>query len=165
MVNKTVILVILIILIFIKLYFTSKESVIFSAPYLIKEYKKQNIIYNKENRTLVKDGKFLSTKTQLNEIDKNIITNSKYETSKLLQVYNIPVPKFIKWDTSKSRNYNIKLINKLKYPLVVKPINGVQGKDVFLDLNNINQVLDKIEYLLNKNSDIIIEEQIKGENL
>ena len=164
MVNETIVLVILIILILFKLYFTSKESIVFSAPYLVKEYKKNDIIYSKKNKTLMKDGKKLSTKTQLNKLSSNKIASSKSDTSKLLQSYNIPVPKFLKWDNSKSRNYNIELINKLRYPLVVKPIDGTQGKDVFLDLNSINQVLDKIEYLLNKNRDIIIEEQIKGEN-
>jgi len=164
MLHKTVILLILIILILFKLYFTSKESIVFSAPYLVKEYKKNDIIYSKKNKTLMKDGKKLSTKTQLNKSGSNKIANSKYETSKLLQSYNIPVPKFIKWDNSKSRNYNIELINKLRYPLVVKPINGTQGKDVYLNLQNINQVLNKINYLLSKNKSIIIEEQINGEN-
>lgn len=164
MVNETIVLVILIILILFKLYFTSKESIVFSAPYLVKEYKKNDIIYSKKNKTLMKDGKNLSTKTKLNKSSSNKIANSKSDTSKLLQSYNIPVPRFIKWDTSKSRNYNIELINKLRYPLVVKPIDGSGGKDVYLNLKNINQVLDKIEYLLKKNRDIIIEEQIKGEN-
>ena len=163
MLHKTVILLILIILILFKLYFTSKESVVFSAPYLVKEYQKSDIIYSKKNKTLMKEGKILSTKTLLNKSGSNKIANSKYETSKLLQSYNIPVPKFLKWDNSKSRNYNIELINKLRYPLVVKPINGTQGKDVYLNLQNINQVLNKINYLLSKNKSIIIEEQINGE--
>lgn len=164
MVNKTIILVILIILIFIKLYYTSKESVIFSAPYLTQEYQKHNIIYNKNNRNLTKDDKVLITKTQLNKKSSNKITNSKYETSKLLQSHNILVPKFILWDPKKSKENNIKLINKLIFPLVVKPIDGVQGKDVYLDLYNINNVLEKVNYLLSKNKKIIIEEQINGEN-
>lgn len=164
MINKTVIFVILIILIFTKLYFTSKESIIFSASYLTKEYPKHNITYDKVNKMLIKNGKILSTKTQLNKLYSNEITNSKYDTSKLLRSYDIPVPNFMLWNNSKIRHKNIKAINKLKYPLVVKPINGGQGKDVYLDLYNIKQVLDKVDYLLNKDYKIIIEEQINGEN-
>jgi cyanophycin synthetase len=164
MVNKTIILIILIIIVFSKLYIKSKEPVIFSATYLTKEYKKNNILYDRTNKLLIKDGKKLSTKTQLNKPINNKVTNSKYETSKLLHQYNIPVPNFTIWDPNRSNEKNIELINKLKYPLVVKPVNGVQGKDVYLDLYEIDSVLEKVNYLLSKNSKIIIEEQITGEN-
>jgi cyanophycin synthetase len=164
MVNETIVLVILIILILFKLYFTSKESVTFSEKYLIKEYKNQNIQYHSKNQTLKKDGKILSTETNLNDINSIDLCNSKSDTSKLLQNYNIPVPKFVIWDSSISRENNIREINKLKFPLVVKPNNGSYGNNVFLNLNNINQVLDKIDYLLNINKKIIIEEQVDGEN-
>ena len=164
MVNKTVILVIFIILIFIKLYSKSKESVTFSEPYLIKEYKNQNIQYNLENQTLKKDNKIFSTKTNLNEINSIDLCNSKSNTSKLLQRHNIPVPKFVIWDSSISKENNIKKINTLNFPLVVKNNDGSYGNNIFLNLNNINQVLDKIDYLLNKKKNILIEEQVDGEN-
>ena len=136
---------------------------------MIDGYKKHDIIYNFKNKKLYKNNKVISYKNNLNPIGSsyNCIKNI---TSSKLMINNIPVPTFYVWDAQKSTDENISNIKKrLTFPLIMKPTNGTQGKNVFVNINNENDIRKISINLLNlynnkKIKDIIVEEQVFGDN-
>ena len=51
----------------------------------------------------------------------------------------------------------------LKYPLVVKPIYGTYGKNVFMNITNITMLIDTVTKLIKAKKFPMIEEQIHGD--
>lgn len=145
------------------------EQVAFTSKYMIDGYKKHNIIYNFENEKLYKNNKVISYKNNLNPIGSNYNCIKNITSSKLM-INNIPVPTFYVWDAHKSADENISNIKKrITFPLIMKPTNGTQGKNVFVNINNENDIRKISINLLNlynkkKIKDIIVEEQVFGDN-
>lgn len=152
-------------------YYKNKiiEPVVFTSKYMIDGYKKHNIIYNFKNKTLCKNNKVISYKNNLNPISSNCNCIKNITSSKLMN-NNIPVPKFYVWDTSKSIDNNIFNIKKnLSFPLVMKPTNGTQGKNVFVNIDNENEIrkisINLLKLYNNKKiQNIMVEEQVFGDN-
>jgi len=129
--------------------------------------KKQNIIVDKKNRTLNKNGHIASY--ALNNPETNYTCNEKDITSIILSKNNIAVPKFYVWEKDKNMNHNLNNIyNKMIYPLVVKPTIGTQGYGIKTNINNVEELKNQVLFLLdkqnnkNKRNNILIEEQISG---
>jgi len=58
---------------------------------------------------------------------------------------------------------NLTKINKLNFPLVLKPSQGTQGKNVFVGINNMNETKKKIQELyLDDENFAIFEEMLQG---
>jgi cyanophycin synthetase len=54
--------------------------------------------------------------------------------------------------------------HKIKYPVVIKPISGIQGKDVYLGIDSDRKVLRVLKELNKKmNRTILVEKEFKGE--
>lgn len=105
------------------------------------------------------------------------ITSDKGLTSKILKLNNIPVPNFTTFEIKKNNlKFLKKLINKNKisYPLVLKPLDGHQGKGITLDIKNFKQLkkeiikLSKLKIIKNNKkvntNTCIIEEFKKGDS-
>jgi len=106
---------------------------------------------------------FIETSNSLNKIfnldheNERLIKTfkNKYECLKNMRKLGIVNRNFQKI-SSKS------LINKINFPLIIKPINGTGSIDVF-KINNRKQLLNKKNYLTKKYKEIILDEFIKGQ--
>lgn len=144
-----------------------KEHINFNAQYMIKEYSKYNLEYDKKNKIFTHQPtqKKLSTLGQFNSRISSHISNNKEKTLKKLQNNDIPVTKFYLWNKDASNSDNLENIKKLeiKYPVVAKPTNGTQGRDVMTDIKDKYELIDKISKF-RENDNILVEEQLIGKN-
>lgn len=127
--------------------------------------KKNNIIVDKKQQTLNKDGIIASY--NLNDPTTNYTCTEKDITSNLLSKNNISVPKFYVWKKDKNMTHNLRNIyNNLTFPLVVKPTIGTQGYGIKTNINNEDELKQQILFLLDnqkkERNNILIEEQISG---
>ena len=140
-----------------------------------QEAKKRNIIINSDKSYLVnkKNNKKLFFKILYD--DYLVIGDNKLVVSRILQINNIPVPTFTSFNCKENDFEQLKIKLKyfnLKYPLVLKPIDGLKGIGVILNIKNFTELKEKILYLKNKkfehnritNKRFIIEEYKKGES-
>ena len=136
------------------------EGIQFYSNEFADDYSDLNIKYDKINKKLIRQYpnkvKIFDCKN-INPKNSNKITNNKYYTSDLLNKNNIPVPKFMLYNT------NNKIMNNhnLEYPIVVKTLSGTGGIGVIMNNNNIHD----LEKSLNKSNSydkLLIEEQLVG---
>lgn len=136
----------------------------FKSKYLDKYYKEEGIIHDRNKMKLIKNGIIFDYDKGINDKNVSKICNSKILTSSMLLNNNLPAPKYIIWDKSKDDDTNMILINnKLKYPLVVKPSNGMNGTDVYMNNNNKMDIIDSVRKVKGV-SNIMVEEQITGKS-
>jgi cyanophycin synthetase len=129
-----------------------------------KELDKRNIEYNKDDKSLILDGNKIIFKNHFNSKESTINAKNKVITSNILSSNNIPIPKFVEIDLSLNLDEINEILKKknIKYPVVMKPINGTFGIDVITDIDNINEMKNAIE-LLKKYKKVILEQQISGD--
>lgn len=164
--NKLVISLSMLLLLFVltqiyHFFFTIKEGIVFRKRYLLKKYKKDNIIVDKNNYTLEKDGKKIYYRNQLNTQDGHDACIDKSITSSILKKNNIPVSKFYVWNRNITTRQNLDALNGFKPPFVVKPTIGTQGYSVKTDITNQTELLEHVNKLLDT-EDVMVEEQAKG---
>ena len=163
------------IFIILSVIFSNKNGdnfVSFNASYMIDEYKKHNIKYNRDSRNFTNNiNKYiLSSRNHFNSSISNYKCKYKDVTSNILGKHKIPVANHIVWDSSKSIDNNLDKISKLiddgffKYPLVVKPTTGTQGYGVYVNLYSLSQIKKKILPLIKKGKTVMIEQQVTGNN-
>jgi len=116
---------------------------------------------DKNNRTILKNNKILNYNYNFNSIKPCQIVLNKDKLSQLLYTYNMSVPKFIKIDKY-DKDYILKRINELQFPLVVKPTNESLGIGVETDIYDKKTLLNIIKISLKKYKLLLIEEQIQG---
>ena len=93
------------------------------------------------------------------------IVNNKYECKTIMQKNALPVPEAVEWNYNKSKCENLNIIfTKLKFPMVLKPINGQSGEKVYVGLENKSDVMNKLGIFLNNKKPFLIEEQVFGNN-
>ena len=102
---------------------------------------------------------FREYETPFNNISSASIAADKYCTSKLLERADIPVPQsvYLHIDDFK-QNRTTELIVHLKFPLVIKPLNGAQGKDVLCNIQNMEQLLTFLPQYFSLYEHLLIEE-------
>lgn len=146
----------------------------FSAKFMRNSYNKYNLTYHNNYLINKNNGlKFYIGNVHGININSSLgkyNANNKDITNRLLKKNNIPVPNQFVYDRNKSLDNNLTEIKKLldkgyfKFPLVVKPSNGTQGYGVFVNLNSIIDLKNKIIFLIKKRKNPIIEQQVFGDN-
>jgi cyanophycin synthetase len=155
----------LLVLVYILNNNTFEGLVNFHHYYFSKYYEDEGIVLDTTNKTLSKNGKLIHYKKSMNNTASAMICDKKNLASEILLKNNIPAPNYIIWNFNKNTTLNINSISKLKKPLVVKPINGSQGKHVYMNNNTSIDVINSINKIRKTGiTDIIIEEQIKGKS-
>lgn len=161
-------------IIFIIFYFTN----IFLKKYTLENYegiecnsffeelnkKKYEIDYN--NKIISFNNKKISYQKHFNTDIATQNAMNKITTSTILSKNNIAVPKFTEINLSLSPFEIDKTIKKkgIKYPIVMKPIDGTYGRDVMTDIETIDELTDTCNYFLERNyKSVILEEQIPGD--
>ncbi len=124
------------------------------------KYTPRYTIYNKDNMV-----KFNHTRPNLVSKEAIGICLNKQLTRKTLEKKNVPVPKGLLL-SSLDPNKIKKDISDLRFPLVVKPLDGAGGKGVITGIDSYEELLENIEYVNGKlhYNQIIVEEYIEGED-
>ncbi len=91
----------------------------------------------------------------------HFICEYKYVTKQFLSEDNISVSKGQKFTRSEINN-SIEYFHTLQKPVVLKPISGTWGSDVFLNINSIEDLEKKIAIILKTNPSFLLEEQSEG---
>jgi cyanophycin synthetase len=140
-------------------YFILKEGIVFSKDFFLQKYEKDNIILDRNNKTLTKDDIIIHYST-INEGSKYYsLRNKKPIMNSILSKHGIPVSKSYLWDKNIPLDENLKHVQSLNFPLVVKPPSGQKGYGVTTDIVSTDMLLKKIN-ALPKN--VYIEEQAIG---
>jgi len=133
----------------------------------LKYLDKNDIKYNKNDKIIYLDGKDISYKNHFNSKISTTNAKNKIITSNILSSNNIPIPKFVEINLSDNIENIINLLkkNNINYPIVMKPINGTFGKDVYTNIDNKDELMETIRtmQLLKKYNNVMIEEQIEGD--
>ena len=173
------ILIVIIIIIFLILSLKEKENfVIFRSRKMRNIYKKEGIKLNRNDHSIIqckkKNAKITCQKIffkhpfpHTNAIESIKTTINKARNSKFLKENNIPVPRFLLLvnPINEERLFRLHSSYKLRYPLVVKPVNGSKGRDVYLNINNFNKLFKTVKIVQNNNNNrAMIEEQTPGDN-
>ncbi len=166
------ILIIFIIIYFI-LYFLNfilgnHEHMSMKDGYLKDELNKNGIELDIDTYTLKKcnDNNTCQIKTFptkfFNSINAHQFAKNKDLSNTIYLQNNIPVPKHQIIDYyNKEQFINNPLI---KFPCVLKPIDGMQGKDVNTFIKNQQQFTNILSDLLSKYNKVMYEEQVYGDN-
>ena len=111
-------------------------------------------------------------KNGLNNLPRRIqYTNRKVSVSNILNKYGLPIPQNIMFNEVKNINYINYIIenNTISYPLVLKPIDGIDAHNVYTHIQNKEQLKNiLIKHFLNKNikytktKKIMLEEHLFG---
>ena len=135
---------------------------------VIKSFK-PNIIFNALHGQFGEDGYIQSILETINipythsGVISSALAMDKELSKKIFLKNNILTPKYIMYYFNRSKTNLIKLINKkLKFPVVIKPINEGSSVNVFI-CNRLN-IFSKIK-LLEDYKKIIIEEFIPGREI
>lgn len=89
------------------------------------------------------------------------IACDKILTKKIIKEYGLPVPE---GDVAYNENDAISIAEEIGYPVVVKPFNGNQGRGVFLNLLNKEELIIAYRNARNISDLVIVERHIKGKN-
>ncbi len=89
------------------------------------------------------------------------IAGDKEDTKYLLQQAEIPVPR---GEIVRTQSGLEDAIRSLKYPLVIKPINGNHGRGVTTNIENLDQALAAFENAKKISNSVIVEQYITGDD-
>ena len=129
------------------------------------EIDKKNYTIDKDKRIIIYNDKIISYNKHFNSDISIINAKDKFITSNLLSKNNIPIPPYLKIDLSSNvENIQKKIKNaNIKYPVVIKPINGTFGIDVITDIETKKELIYTINLLKTKYKDAMLEQQISGD--
>ncbi len=135
---------------------------------VIKSFK-PNIIFNALHGQFGEDGYIQSILETTNVpythsgVIASALSMDKVLSKKIFIKNNIPTPKYILYSFNKSKSDLVKLIQKkLKFPVVIKPINEGSSVNVFIcTKTNIHKNIE----LLKNYKKVIIEEFIPGREI
>jgi cyanophycin synthetase len=171
MFNNNILLLIIILILVVLCYkyiFKNKDAFLnfnnkdFKLFFLKNNMKIENdyLIWNNKKYKLYKN------KLGLNLNPKKIInlTTDKEMTKKILIKNNIATSKYLMYKKKKNINNFINEVNlKLNFPLVIKPTNGYDSIDVFLNIKSSKELKELILKLKKKYEKLIIEEMEEGD--
>lgn len=89
------------------------------------------------------------------------IAGNKEHTKKFLQSANLPVPK---GTLVRDENDLNAVADLLGYPLVTKPFNGNQGRNITCNIINFENLLTGFRFAKEASRSVIVEKEIKGDD-
>jgi len=143
----------------------------FKTPYFFDNLNKYNYSYDNEKNIKKckngdKDCQIKNYAYHFNKLDAVKLVKNKVKTSNLLQKFNIPVPIYNVVDINDPINYIVQSNQKarINFPIIIKPIDGTFGIDVYTNLENEKELNNAILRLKErkKYKNMMIEEFIEG---
>ena len=157
-------LIILLLFIIINIYLLKKEHMSMRSSYFNNKLNEKGYRLNIETKSIVDNNNNIIKKyptLNFNSMESHYIAKNKPLTNKILMENNIPTPKhIIITDKNKNMLYNIKQY----FPCVLKPVDGMQGKDVYTHIDTLNEFNEILNKLLNKYDKIMLENLVYGNN-
>lgn len=91
-----------------------------------------------------------------------VIANNKFLTKKVLRKANVPVPK--SWLVKTPREAKEAVSKKNLFPCVLKPTKGAHGKQVFVNIESIEEFEEVLPLVFTKpgGKDVLLEQYIEG---
>jgi cyanophycin synthetase len=139
-----------------------------TSGYLLDEVKRRDIPFRQLNTgSLIVLGHGIKQKKMRTAItDKTSglgmeIASDKEETKLILDDAYVPVPKGI---LVSSEDELRERINEVRFPIVIKPLNGNHGRGITTDINNIADAVFGFNLAKKISSTIIVEEFVKGDD-
>lgn len=91
------------------------------------------------------------------------ITWDKELTKKFIRRAGVRSPEGIMFDVKKGRDSAVEFMERCgERPLVLKPLKGILGINVFLDITNVDDMLRKCDIISKRFKSAILEEQVQG---
>ncbi len=142
----------------------SKEHMSMQNTRLTKILTDDGYIIDIDNFIIKKNGEtFKYNSKNFNNINAHNTAKNKPLSNKIFSENNIPVPThWIINNENKSEYINDSL--KKSFPCVLKPVDGMQGEDVNTFIKNNDQFKKILEELLSKYKEIMMENQVYGDN-
>lgn len=103
---------------------------------------------------------------QLNDTNSGMLGNHKAVTNRILELHGLPCPRFVYVNRSHSTENMQRLLDAhgVRYPVVVKPVDGTQGYDVHMNVVSAKQVAELCAAMRKTSPRLIVEEQVTGTN-
>ena len=167
------ILIIFLILFILNRFFNITENY---TPLINDDFKKilrdNNYHINESDKTIKycvdnNQCREASYKLSFNNVNNVRLVINKYETNAHLRangIKNVPISLIVGLNDI---DYILNQMreNNIKFPIVLKPVNGTFGIDVYTSIMNKNQLKETISILQSKNyTDILLEEMFHGDN-
>jgi cyanophycin synthetase len=121
-------------------------------------FEENNIQNDKKKSILTYQGKSVKYKY----LNKDTYINDKSIVKKILFDNAIPTSNYYVWNPSISNDDNLSNLSFMKRPLVIKPDIGEQGLNVTTDILKDEDIIKKVNKLLEMNAKVLIEEQVQG---
>ena len=160
----SILLSILLLFIIINMYMNVQENMSMKSNYLNKKLNENGYYIDLDNYSILDKNNNIVKKYQsmyFNSNKSHYTAKNKPLTNNILLKNNIPTPKNIIINNENRSEF----INASKYfPCVLKPVDGMQGKDVFTHIDNQNEFDKILNNLLRKYDKIMLENLVNGNN-
>jgi len=134
----------------------TKETMMCMHPFLKSHFTVESASVN-HCKVSAGDRSFVFPSIVFNDLHVHFLLKNKIETNRILALYGIPVPLHqLIFLTEK----NIPLM--IPFPIVLKPIDGMQGEDVITDISCMQHYTKICSELNKKYKTIMAEEQVRG---
>ena len=138
---------------------------------VILEMLKRNIdvkIFDEENEIITATYKghkefLLDRDSSIMPYNMSIIAGNKYYTKRILKENNINVPEGMMFNIDEYDSI-INYINSLNYNVVIKPVFGSHGYDIFMNIKEQNDIDYALKKIKNNNNKLILIEEFFDAN-
>ena len=161
-----ILILLLIILIFILLNrcLNVQENMSMRSNYLNRKLNEKGYKTDLENYAILDSNNNIIKKyptIYFNSKNSHYIAKNKPYSNQILLENNIPTPKHMIISNNNKNQFN----DSTKYfPCVLKPVDGMQGKDVYTHIDNQKEFNEKLDLLLKKYDKIMMENLVYGNN-
>ena len=138
--------------------FTCREGLNLRKKEYDSFFERNHIQNDKKKSVLTYQNKSVKYKY----LNKDTYINDKSIVKKILIDNAIPTSNYYIWNPSISVDNNLSNMSGLNRPLVIKPDIGEQGLNVTTDIIKDEDIVKKVNKLLDLNATVLIEEQVQG---
>jgi cyanophycin synthetase len=165
MINIILVLIfILVLFMLINKYINVQENMSMKSGYFNKKLNEKGYTMDPQNFSIYDNNNNLVKKyptIYFNSKEANQIAKNKPLTNSILLKNNIPTPIHVIITNANKNDFK----NASKYfPCVLKPVDGMQGKDVYTHIDNQQEFDTILNQLLNNYDKIMLENLIEGNN-
>lgn len=160
----SILLIILLIFIIVNIYCNVQENMSMRSNYLNRKLNEHGYRTDLKNYAILDQNNKIIKKfptLYFNSNQSHYTAKNKPLTNQILMKSNIPTPKhFIITRINKD---NFKDSQKY-FPCVLKPVDGMQGKDVYTHIDNQNEFNNILNKLTNNYDKVMLENLVNGNN-